>query len=150
MNLSIIGSCHSTYHTCPWRWHSWRLRHRSICWEGRCCPAHTPRSHAYNTATACTQSLRQSSKESYKVSIIAQLLHVPYSSPNHIHQRYYNSREYTSGSPAIFNSWLWSQNKRKADADFRAAREEQNWYSELSVHSNTDLNFCVIFLIYIL
>ena len=42
-----------------------------------------------------------------------------------------SGREYTSGSLAKFNSWLWSQNKRKVDVDFQAAREEQNWYSEL-------------------
>ena len=34
--------------------------------------------------------------------------------------------------------------------DFQAAREEQNWYSELSEHSNPDSNFCVNLLTYIL
>ena len=53
-------------------------------------------------------------------------------------QRNCNSREYTSGSPARFNSWLWSQNKRKVEAYFQAASEEQNWYSKLSVHTNPD------------
>ena len=44
-----------------------------------------------------------------------------------------------------------SQNKRNVDADFHAARGEQNWYSKLSVHSNNlDFNFCVNFLTYIL
>ena len=39
-----------------------------------------------------------------------------------------------------------SQNKHKVDADFQAAREEQNWYSKLSVHSNPDFKFWVNFL----
>ena len=34
------------------------------------------------------------------------------------------------------------KNKRKVDAELPAAREEQNWYLELSVHSNPDSNFC--------
>ena len=65
-------------------------------------------------------------------------------------QRNCNSREYTSGSPARFNSWLWNQNKCKVDANFKAAREVQNWHSKLSVHSNPDANYCVNFLTYIL
>ena len=39
-------------------------------------------------------------------------------------QKKSNSREYTSGSPARFNSSLWRQNKRKVDADFQAGRED--------------------------
>ena len=63
-------------------------------------------------------------------------------------QRNCYCREYTSGSPARFISWLWSKNKRKVDAD---AREEQNWYSMLLfVHSNHGSNFFVKFLMYIL
>ena len=50
----------------------------------------------------------------------------------------------TSGSPARFNSWLGSQDKRKVDADFQAAREEKNWYSKLSVHNDPRSNICVI------
>ena len=38
---------------------------------------------------------------------------------------------------------LWSNNKRKDDANFQAAREEQIWYSKLFVQSNHDSNFCV-------
>ena len=43
-----------------------------------------------------------------------------------------------SGLYPRFNSWLWSQNKRKVDAELTAAREGQNWYSGFSVHNNTD------------
>ena len=50
---------------------------------------------------------------------------------------------------ARFNSWLWSQNKRKVDAELPAAREEQNWYSVLSVHNTPDSNFCVNYQTYI-
>ena len=39
---------------------------------------------------------------------------------------------YTSGPSDRFNSWLCRQNKRKVDADFQAAREEQNWYSTVT------------------
>ena len=60
-------------------------------------------------------------------------------------KRYCKRWEYTSGSPARFNSWLWSHNKHKVDASFQAARVEQNWYSKLSVHSCPDSNFCVNF-----
>ena len=35
----------------------------------------------------------------------------------------------------------WNQNKRKVDADFQAAREEQNWHLGLSAHSNLDSKF---------
>ena len=41
-------------------------------------------------------------------------------------QRICKSREYLTCLSAVFNSWLWSQNKRKDDADFQAARKEQN------------------------
>ena len=37
-------------------------------------------------------------------------------------QRNFNQREYASGSPARFKSWLGSKKKRKVDADFQAAR----------------------------
>ena len=49
-------------------------------------------------------------------------------------------KENTSGLPARL---IWCQNKRKGVEDFQAAKEEQNWYSKLSVHSNLDFNFCV-------
>ena len=65
-------------------------------------------------------------------------------------QRICNCGEYTSGFSASFNIWLWSQNKGKVDADFQASREEQNWYSKLSVHNNPDSNFCVNFLIFLI
>ena len=42
-----------------------------------------------------------------------------------------------------------SKNKRKVDAVLQGAKEEQNGYSELSVHNNLDSNFCVNFLTYI-
>ena len=42
-------------------------------------------------------------------------------------------------------SWLWSQKKRKNDADFQAAREEQHWYSKFSVHSKPESSLCVKF-----
>ena len=41
---------------------------------------------------------------------------------NSTHQRISISREYLSGSSARFNSCLWSRNKCKIDADFRAER----------------------------
>ena len=67
------------------------------------------------------------------------------------YHRVCNSREYTYGLSARFNSWLWSQNKRKVDVELQATREETiNWYSELSVHSRSDSNCCVNFLTYIL
>ena len=47
-------------------------------------------------------------------------------------QKSCNSREYTSALSAIFNS----QNKRKVDAELPPTRDEQNWYTELSLHSN--------------
>ena len=34
--------------------------------------------------------------------------------------------------------------------DFQAVREEQNWYSKLSIHGNPDSNFGVNFLAYIM
>ena len=49
-------------------------------------------------------------------------------------------KENTSGLPARL---IWCQNKRKGVEDFQAAKEEQNWYSKLSVHSNLDFIFCV-------
>ena len=42
------------------------------------------------------------------------------------------------------------KSKLKIDAELPAAREEQNWYSGLSVHSNPAFNFCLNFLTYIL
>ena len=56
---------------------------------------------------------------------------------NNTFQRNCNSREYTSCSPAWFNTCLWRQNNREADADFQAAREKQHWYSKLSAHTET-------------
>ena len=40
--------------------------------------------------------------------------------------------------------------KTKVNAELPAAREVQNWNSELSAHSNPDSNFCVNFLTYVL
>ena len=54
-------------------------------------------------------------------------------------QRICDSRAYMSDLSDLFNSWLLNQNNRKIDAELPAAREEQNWYSELSVHSNPDV-----------
>ena len=47
-------------------------------------------------------------------------------------KKVFNNREYTSGLSARFNRWLWNQNKHKIDAELPAAREEQNWSSELT------------------
>ena len=52
-----------------------------------------------------------------------------------------NRREHTSGSPSSTAKHLTFNNRRKIDADFQAAREEQNWYSKLSVKSNSDSIF---------
>ena len=41
-------------------------------------------------------------------------------------------------------------NAKKLTLNFQLREREQNWYSELSVHSNPDSNFCVNFLMYIL
>ena len=57
-----------------------------------------------------------------------------------INQRSCNSIEYMS---ARFNSLLWNLNKRKVDAELSGARRKQNCYSELTVNSNPDSNFCV-------
>jgi len=38
----------------------------------------------------------------------------------------------------------------KFDADFQAVREEQNWYSKLSIPGRLDSNFGVNFLAYIM
>ena len=60
-------------------------------------------------------------------------------------QRICNSWEYTSDLSARFNSWLCSQNKRKVDAELSAAREEQNWFSELSVHNSPESKFLDVY-----
>ena len=66
------------------------------------------------------------------------------------HRKICNSGEYRSGLSVRFNRWLWSQNKHKFDAELPAAREKQNWFLEMSIHSYPDFNFCVNSLTYIL